>query len=302
MRLFSKEYFTRKTMPRKRTKPPIQAKSFTPRNASQSIAGSGWLRRRAVGSGGGAARLRGLAALGVDAGATRRNNGQRWRNRAAHGAMEPQALALPAAAAVGAVDGGAGPIRDSSAATRFVSAATAAVQRPHANRLPDQQRDRQQHRQRQREEKHKTDDQRLPSMRRGAARATRAPRDNPCSQTGRRVDEFPRQREPLRQMRRERFHAERLRRVMTAEQQIHAEFLGRDRRPVRRFAGDERVDAFARGGVDLGAGAAGDNADARSSAPARAGTLSPRPPNECSSRAHEIIARDLTSALSVRSS
>jgi len=36
MRLFSKEYFTRKTIPRNRTKPPIQAKSFTPKNASQS--------------------------------------------------------------------------------------------------------------------------------------------------------------------------------------------------------------------------------------------------------------------------
>src|ERR1051325_7279489 len=36
MRLFSKEYFTRNTIPRKRTKPPIQAKSFTPKNASQS--------------------------------------------------------------------------------------------------------------------------------------------------------------------------------------------------------------------------------------------------------------------------
>src|ERR1700731_3905658 len=36
MRLFSKEYFTRNTIPRKRTNPPIQAKSFTPKNASQS--------------------------------------------------------------------------------------------------------------------------------------------------------------------------------------------------------------------------------------------------------------------------
>src|SRR2546423_10771769 len=36
MKLFSKEYFTRKTIPRKRTNPPIQAKSFTPKNASQS--------------------------------------------------------------------------------------------------------------------------------------------------------------------------------------------------------------------------------------------------------------------------
>src|SRR6476619_2884749 len=36
MRLFSKEYFTRNTIPRKRTNPPIHAKSFTPKNASQS--------------------------------------------------------------------------------------------------------------------------------------------------------------------------------------------------------------------------------------------------------------------------
>jgi hypothetical protein len=38
MRLFSKEYFTRNTIPKKRTKPPIHAKSLTARNASQSIA------------------------------------------------------------------------------------------------------------------------------------------------------------------------------------------------------------------------------------------------------------------------
>ena len=49
IRLFSKEYFTRKTIPRKRTKPPIQAKSLTPRNASQSIGFARWRRR----SGGG---------------------------------------------------------------------------------------------------------------------------------------------------------------------------------------------------------------------------------------------------------
>src|SRR4051812_1957114 len=43
MRLFSKEYFTRNTIPRKRTNPPIQANSFTPKNASQSngLAGGG---------------------------------------------------------------------------------------------------------------------------------------------------------------------------------------------------------------------------------------------------------------------
>src|SRR5436190_12158766 len=36
IRLLSKEYFTRNTIPRKRTNPPIQAKSLTPKNASQS--------------------------------------------------------------------------------------------------------------------------------------------------------------------------------------------------------------------------------------------------------------------------
>src|SRR5205085_8596700 len=50
MRLLSKEYFTRKTIPRKRTNPPIQAKSFTPRNASQSI-GFGGGGGGAVGAG-----------------------------------------------------------------------------------------------------------------------------------------------------------------------------------------------------------------------------------------------------------
>src|SRR3982074_1521006 len=66
MRSFSKEYFTRKTIPRKRTKPPIQAKSFTPKNASQSIGGGGG---GAAGSGGGtpgkAARVGIASATGV---------------------------------------------------------------------------------------------------------------------------------------------------------------------------------------------------------------------------------------------
>src|SRR5436190_18145403 len=52
MRLFSNEYFTRNTIPRKRTNPPIQAKSFTPKNASQSngLDGGGG----GIGGGGGA--------------------------------------------------------------------------------------------------------------------------------------------------------------------------------------------------------------------------------------------------------
>src|SRR5688572_26871992 len=60
MRLFSKEYFTRKTIPRNRTKPPIQAKSFTPRNASQSIGLPG-------GGGGGGG---GLTGVGIGGGVT----------------------------------------------------------------------------------------------------------------------------------------------------------------------------------------------------------------------------------------
>src|SRR3954471_4743702 len=58
IRLLSKEYFTRKTIPRKRTNPPIQAKSFTPKNASQSngfagTGGGGGGRAGATGGGGG---------------------------------------------------------------------------------------------------------------------------------------------------------------------------------------------------------------------------------------------------------
>src|SRR5215212_639022 len=65
IRLFSKEYFTRNTIPRKRTNPPIQAKSFTPKNASQSngFAGTGG---GGGGTCGGAVRMGGGG--GADAG------------------------------------------------------------------------------------------------------------------------------------------------------------------------------------------------------------------------------------------
>src|SRR3954452_20871869 len=53
MRLFSNEYFTRNTIPRKRTNPPIQAKSFTPKNASQSDGLGGREGRESGGGGGG---------------------------------------------------------------------------------------------------------------------------------------------------------------------------------------------------------------------------------------------------------
>src|ERR1700704_2377914 len=78
MRLFSKEYFTRNTIPRKRTNPPIQAKSFTPKNASQSngLAGGGGIgggagggRTCETGGGGGGGRS-GLGGTGGGTGNT----------------------------------------------------------------------------------------------------------------------------------------------------------------------------------------------------------------------------------------
>src|SRR4051812_3065418 len=51
--LLSKEYLTRKTTPRKSANPPIHAKSLTPMNASQSIAG--FATFGAAGFGGGVA-------------------------------------------------------------------------------------------------------------------------------------------------------------------------------------------------------------------------------------------------------
>src|SRR5438552_19150541 len=63
MRLLSKEYFTRNTIPRKRTKPPIQAKSLTPKNASQSIATRAG-RGRGGGLGGGGSTAGALANAG----------------------------------------------------------------------------------------------------------------------------------------------------------------------------------------------------------------------------------------------
>ena len=56
---------------------------------------------------------------------------------------------------------------------------------------------------------------------------------------------FPRHLEAIRQMCRERFDTESLRRVMAAEQQVDSEFFRRDRRPMRRFAGDESIDTRA---------------------------------------------------------
>src|SRR5438105_4752567 len=83
MRLFSKEYFTRNTIPRKRTNPPIQAKSFTPKNASQSNGfaggdgGTGGRGGTSIGraSGGGIGGGGGSGGIGSIGGATRLTNG-----------------------------------------------------------------------------------------------------------------------------------------------------------------------------------------------------------------------------------
>src|ERR1700720_3991030 len=48
---------------------------------------------------------------------------------------------------------------------------------------------------------------------------------------------------------------------MAAEQQIHSQFFGGNRSPVRRFARDKCVDPFLCDTVNLGASAAGYNPD-----------------------------------------
>src|SRR5882724_9396792 len=48
---------------------------------------------------------------------------------------------------------------------------------------------------------------------------------------------------------------------MSAEQKIHAEFLSRDRGPVRRFAGDKRVDGFLCDPINFRTGGASHNAN-----------------------------------------
>ena len=61
-------------------------------------------------------------------------------------------------------------------------------------------------------------------------------------------------------MRGERFHAENFRRVMSAEEEIHADFFGGNRGPVRRFTGDECVDSFVCDPVNFRARGSGHNA------------------------------------------
>src|ERR1041385_2999463 len=60
IRLLSNEYLTRNTIPRKRTKPPIHAKSFTPKNASQSNGLDGTGGGGGMGGGGGGSGVTGL--------------------------------------------------------------------------------------------------------------------------------------------------------------------------------------------------------------------------------------------------
>src|ERR1043166_1035458 len=81
------------------------------------------------------------------------------------------------------------------------------------------------------------------------------------SEARRAIDKCPWQIESFRQMRGERFDAERLGRVVPAENKIHAELFCGNNGPVRRFAGDESVDLRVRDPVNLATGSAGDLAD-----------------------------------------
>jgi len=58
----------------------------------------------------------------------------------------------------------------------------------------------------------------------------------------------------------ERFYAEYFRRVMSAEEEIHADFFGGNRGPVRRFTSNECVDFFVCDPVNLRTRGAGHNA------------------------------------------
>ena len=59
----------------------------------------------------------------------------------------------------------------------------------------------------------------------------------------------------------ERFNTEYFRRVMSAEEEIHADFFGRNGSPVRRFTSDKRVDSFVRDPVNFRARGSGHNPD-----------------------------------------
>ena len=61
-------------------------------------------------------------------------------------------------------------------------------------------------------------------------------------------------------MRGECFHTENFRRVMSAEEEIHAELLRGNSSPMRCFTGDECVDSFVCDPVNLRARGSGHNA------------------------------------------
>ena len=58
----------------------------------------------------------------------------------------------------------------------------------------------------------------------------------------------------------ERLNTEHFRRVMSAEEQIHADFFGGNCSPVRRLTGDEGVDFFVRDPINFRARGSGHNA------------------------------------------
>src|ERR1700757_2444663 len=81
------------------------------------------------------------------------------------------------------------------------------------------------------------------------------------SQPGRVVEEKPGDFEASGEVCGEGFDAEGLGRVMAAVEDVHAELFGERVSPVRPFAGDEGVHAFARGEFQLTPCAARDDAD-----------------------------------------
>ncbi len=99
-------------------------------------------------------------------------------------------------------------------------------------------------------------------------------------------------------MSRQGFYAESLGRVMAAEEEIDPKFFRGHGGPMRRFAGDEGIDAFPGNGVNFGAGASGDQADRFAFAPVPRANSFTGPPNEFSSlrasSAREICAFTLS--------
>src|ERR1043166_8554023 len=75
------------------------------------------------------------------------------------------------------------------------------------------------------------------------------------------IDKFPWRPEPFGQMCSERFNTEYFGRVMSAQEQIHADFFGGNCSPMRRFTGNKRIDVFLCDPVNLRACGAGHNTD-----------------------------------------